>query len=208
MVPETNIRAENWLFCNFRVQNVIFHCDLFLEQREKLRPRLIKPRTSLGESSTAPLSFSIAILTHLPVSSARTECVLCSERRKRKEASMEEETQTRRRGSGKAREPKRRRRASSESFPFITLELADSNTLFSLLLAALAKAQTSSVSNSPHLSLIKKCLRKFRVALLSGLEDSTSPCSQGLPVPILSLLPVIIKSKYGLHFISLSLSPE
>lgn len=121
---------------------------------------------------------------------------------------MEEETQRRRRTSGKAREAKRRR-ASSGSFPSIALKFADSNTLFSLLLAALSKAQTSSIPNSPHLLLIKKCLRKFRVALLSGSEDSTSPCSQGLPVAILALLPVIIKSKYGSkRYLSLSILNE
>lgn len=109
---------------------------------------------------------------------------------------MEQDTQKRRRGSGKACKRKRRI-ASSESSPSITPKPAEFDTLFSLLLAALSKAQTSPNSIFPHLSLIKKCLRKVRLALLSGLENPMSPFSQGLPVPILSLLPVIIKSRYG-----------
>ncbi|PKI55066.1 hypothetical protein CRG98_024532 [Punica granatum] len=106
---------------------------------------------------------------------------------------MEEETPRRRRRSSKAHERKRRR-APSESIPSIALELAGSDTLFCLLLSALSKAQDSPNSSCRHLSLIKKCLRKLRQALLRESEAPVSPRS--LPVPILSLLPVIVKSKF------------
>lgn len=66
----------------------------------------------------------------------------------------------------------------------------DANTIFALMLAAICN------SNEPYSeSVIKRCLNSLHLSLIPNSQNAASGLHQTLPIPILSLLPILLNSK-------------
>ena len=66
----------------------------------------------------------------------------------------------------------------------------DANTIFALMLAAICN------SNEPYSeSVIKRCLNSLHLSLIPNSQNAAFRLHQTLPIPILSLLPILLNSK-------------